>query len=69
MLPWPLRTAVVVCALAGFSPWLMELAVAAGRVVPATAYAAIGAYAPSLLRKIASVDRIMRNVEKARQEA
>ncbi len=59
MLPWPPRTAVLVCAVAGLSPAAIAIAVAAGRVVPALAYTLVGAKAPGLLRRFRAVDRLL----------
>ena len=67
MLPWPPRTAVLACALAGLPPVQVGLAVLAGRLVPATIYAGIGAKVPHLLRRLASVDAIMCEVEAAKR--
>ncbi len=67
MLPWPPRAAVLACALAGLPPVQVGLAILAGRLVPAAIYAGIGARAPHLLRRLASVDRIMGEVEAAKQ--
>lgn len=66
MLPWPPRTGVIVCALAGLPPLTIGLAVAAGRIVPAFSYGVLGAFAPHLLRRIGAVDRVLREVERAR---
>lgn len=66
MLPWPPRMAVLACALAGLPPAHVGVAVLAGRIVPATIYAGVGAKAPHLLRRIPSVDRIIREVEVAK---
>jgi hypothetical protein len=69
MLPSPPRTAVLACAVAGLPPAQIGMAVLAGRIVPATIYASLGAKAPHLLRRLASVDRIMREVETAKRQA
>jgi uncharacterized membrane protein YdjX (TVP38/TMEM64 family) len=69
MLPWPPRTAVLACAVVGLPPVQVGLAVLAGRLVPATLYAFLGAKAPHILRRLASVDRIMREVEAAKPQA
>jgi hypothetical protein len=66
MLPWPPRTAVLACAVAGLPPLHVGMAVLAGRFAPASIYAGIGAKAPHLLRRLAAVDKIMREVEAAR---
>lgn len=66
MLPWPPRTGVIICALAGLPPLNIALAVATGRLVPAFAYAGVGAFAPHLLRRIGSVDRVLSEVADAR---
>lgn len=66
MLPSPPRTAVLVCALVGISPWAIALAVLAGRPVPTTVLAIAGARAPRLLRRFRSVDRVLTEVESAR---
>lgn len=66
MLPWPPRTAVLACAIAGLPPLQVGMAVLAGRIVPATIYAGIGAKAPHILRKFAKVDRLMREMEAAK---
>lgn len=62
MLPWPPRTAVVVCAIAGLQPVAIGAAVAAGRIVPAAAYTLLGAKAPHLLRRVNSIDRFLREI-------
>jgi hypothetical protein len=67
MLPWPPRTAVLACAIAGLPPAQVGLAVLVGRIVPASIYAGAGAKVPHLLRRLASVDRIMCEVEAAKQ--
>jgi hypothetical protein len=67
MLPWPPRTAVLACAVAGLPPAQVGLAVLVGRIVPASIYAGAGAKVPHLLRRLASVDRIMCEVEAAKQ--
>jgi len=69
MLPWPPRIAVLACAVAGLLPAQVGLAVLAGRIVPASIYAGLGAKAPHLLRRLASVDRIMREVEAAKRHS
>jgi membrane protein YqaA with SNARE-associated domain len=66
LLPWPPRTAVLVCAMAGLPPLGIGLAVAAGRVVPAGGYALVGSRTPHLLRRIGAVDRVLREVEALR---
>ena len=66
MLPWPPRTAVLVCAIAGLSPLLMGFAVAAGRTLPVLLYAGVGARAPQLLRRFARVDRVLTEIEQRR---
>lgn len=66
MLPWPPRMAVLACALAGLPPVEVGLAVLAGRIVPATIYAGLGAKAPNLLRRNPRVDRIIREVAAAK---
>lgn len=68
MLPWPPRTAVVACALAGLPPVGIGFAVFVGRTLPATLYAAIGAKAPHVLRRFASIDKIMLEVEDAKSK-
>lgn len=69
MLPWPPRTAVIVCAIAGLSPLLIALAVGSGRIVPAALYAGIGAKAPQLLRRFKRIDQVMVQVEDYRLQA
>lgn len=66
-LPWPPRTAVLACAIAGLPPAQVGLAVLAGRILPASLYAGLGAKAPAVLRRIGSIDRVMAEVETARQ--
>lgn len=66
MLPWPPRTAVVACAIAGLSPVAIALAVMGGRIVPTVAMAAIGAKAPALLRRFKRIDAVLQQVEAAR---
>jgi membrane protein YqaA with SNARE-associated domain len=67
MLPWPPRTAVLACAIAGLPATSIGLAVLIGRVAPASLYACIGAKAPHLLRRLSKVDAIMREVEAGRR--
>ena len=68
MLPWPPRTAVVICAIAGLSAVTIGAAVAAGRLVPVGAYTLIGARAPVLLRRWRRIDEVLSEIE-ARREA
>lgn len=63
MLPWPPRSAVLVCALAGLAPLGIGVAVMAGRLVPAFGYALVGAKAPALLRRNRKVDQLLTEVE------
>jgi membrane protein YqaA with SNARE-associated domain len=65
-LPWPPRTAVIVCALAGLPPLTIGLAVALGRTVPAGLLAIGGAKAPHVLRRVRSVDRLLSQLEACR---
>lgn len=69
LLPWPPRTAVLACAVAGLSPWAITLAVLAGRPVPTVTVALVGAKAPHVLRRFRSVDRLLAHVERAREDA
>jgi len=66
LLPWPPRTAVLICGMAGLPPLGIGLAVAAGRVVPAGGYALVGSRAPQVLRRIRVVDRVLGEVEALR---
>jgi hypothetical protein len=66
VLPWPPRTAVIVCAVAGLTPLGIGAAVAIGRIVPAIAYALIGAKSPNLLRRVPMIDRVLSQVGEAR---
>ncbi len=66
MLPWPPRTAVLACAVAGLPPAQVGLAVLAGRILPTGLYAGLGAKAPDVLRRIGSIDRLMGEVEAGR---
>jgi hypothetical protein len=69
MLPWPPRTAVLACAVAGLPPAHVGLAVLAGRVLPASICAGLGAKAPQMLRRIDRIDRIMFEVEAEKRRA
>jgi membrane protein YqaA with SNARE-associated domain len=66
LLPWPPRTAVVACALVGFSPVAIGAVVLAGRSVPVVATAALAARAPAVLRRFPSLDRVLTAVATAR---
>jgi len=66
MLPWPPRTAVIVCAIAGLSVVSIGAAVAAGRIVPAAAYTLLGARAPGLLRGWRRFDELLIEIDAAR---
>lgn len=68
LLPAPPRTAVLACALAGFAPVDVGLAVLLGRIAPATLIAVLGAKSPRLLRRIKRIDRVMRQVEAGRPQ-
>ena len=63
MLPWPPRTGVIVCALAGLHPLAIGLSVSVGRIAPAGAFTFVGAHAPHLLRRLPSIDQTLRDVE------
>ncbi|NGX16370.1 VTT domain-containing protein [Wenzhouxiangella sp. XN24] len=69
MLPWPPRTAVIVCAIAGLSVISIGVAVAAGRIVPAAAYTLIGARAPGLLRGWRRIDDLLTEIDAVRPVA
>ncbi|MFJ4866664.1 hypothetical protein [Streptomyces sp. NPDC088748] len=66
LLPSPPRTAVLVCALAGISPWTITLAVLVARPVPVTALTVMGAKGPRLLRRFRLVGRVLAEVEASR---
>ena len=57
LLPWPPRTAVMLCALSGLAPVQIMLAVGFGRLAPAAAIAFLAAQSPAWLRRIPGVDR------------
>ena len=59
LLPWPPRTAVLVCAVAGLSPVGIGLAVGVGRVLPCAALALGGTRASHLLRRWRAADRLL----------
>lgn len=63
LLPWPPRTGVIVCAIAGLPPIQIMLAVGAGRLVPAAAIAFLAARSPLLLRRIPGIDRQLVKLE------
>jgi hypothetical protein len=67
MLPWPPRTAVLACAIAGLSPAQVGLAVLSGRILPSGLLAGLGARAPAVLRRIGSIDRLMEELEAERK--
>ncbi|MER6910378.1 VTT domain-containing protein [Streptomyces sp. NPDC000594] len=66
LLPWTPRVAVLACALAGIPPWSIALTVLAGRWVPMTLLAAVGARAPHLLRRFRRTERILSEVRGTR---
>lgn len=66
MLPWPPRSGVVACALAGLPPLGIAAAVTTGRIVPVGVYAFVGSKAPHLLRRFRSVDLLLREVDELR---
>ncbi|MGN9813362.1 hypothetical protein ACTMSW_28910 [Micromonospora sp. BQ11] len=63
LLPWPPRTAVLACALAGIPPWVIAAVVMAVRPLPVAAMAFTAAKAPHLLRRFPRVDRLLTAVE------
>lgn len=63
LLPPTPRSAVILCAVAGLPPLGIGAAVAAGRTLPVGALALIGAVAPAQLRRLSSVDRLLREIE------
>lgn len=63
MLPWPPRSGVLVCSLAGLPPVGIGAAVALGRVVSSSYLALIGAKAPRLLRRWGPADRLFAELE------
>ncbi|MFE7129893.1 hypothetical protein ACFVIM_03460 [Streptomyces sp. NPDC057638] len=65
LLPWTPRVTVLLCALAGLPPWSIALAILAGRPLPMTLLAVIGARAPHLLRRFRRVDRVLAEVRAA----
>jgi len=69
MLPWPPRTAVLLCAIAGLPPQGIAAATALGRALPVGVYALLGSRAPHLLRRIRSVDRVLRKIKDLRSKA
>jgi uncharacterized membrane protein YdjX (TVP38/TMEM64 family) len=66
LLPWPPRTAVLACALAGIPPWAIAVTVVAARPVPVAAMAFTGAKAPHRLRRFRRIDRLLAAVEAGR---
>ncbi|WP_207922703.1 hypothetical protein [Micromonospora sp. KC606] len=63
LLPWPPRTAVLACALAGIPPWAIAAVVMAVRPLPVAAMAFTAANAPHLLRRLPRIDRLLTAVE------
>ncbi|GLF92883.1 hypothetical protein [Streptomyces yaizuensis] len=66
LLPWTPRVAVLACALAGIPPWSIALAVLAGRPLPVTLLATVGARAPHLLGRFRRVERVLAEVRARR---
>lgn len=66
LLPWPPRTAVLVCAVAGLPPASIAAAVGAGRLVSASVIACLAAHSSQWLRRFTSIDRMLAAVEEAR---
>ncbi|KAB8318333.1 hypothetical protein SD81_016610 [Tolypothrix campylonemoides VB511288] len=67
LLPWPPRTAVIACAIAGLPPAAIGATVAAGRIVPAAGYTLLGAFAPHLLRRWRPADRLLSELQAHRR--
>lgn len=68
VLPWPPRSGVLVCAIAGLPPAGIGTAVMLGRIVPATGYALVGAKLPHMLRRVRSIERVLEDVEVNRRQ-
>jgi hypothetical protein len=66
LLPWPPRTAVLACALAGTPAWVIAAVVLTVRPLPVVAMAFTAAKAPHLLRRWSRIDRVLTAVESHR---
>jgi hypothetical protein len=68
LLPWPPRTAVLACALAGTPVWVIAAVVLTVRPLPVVAMAFTAAKAPHLLRRWSRIDRVLTAVESHRAD-
>ncbi len=67
LLPWPPRSAVLICAFAGLSPTAIAIAILVGRAAPTVQFAWISAHAPELFRRIGWFGDMFDHIESLRK--
>lgn len=68
LLPWPPRSAVLVCAAVGLNPVAIALTVLVGRTAPTLLIAWLSAHAPNILRRVQRFDIVLDHIHELREK-
>lgn len=68
LLPWPPRSAVLICATVGLNPVAIALTVLVGRTVPTLTIAWISAHAPNVLRRVERFNAVLDHITELRDK-
>lgn len=69
LLPWPPRSAVLICAFAGLNPVAIALSIFVGRIAPTFLLAWLAARAPDVLRHLGWFDEAFDHIERLRKKS
>jgi uncharacterized membrane protein YdjX (TVP38/TMEM64 family) len=67
LLPWPPRSAVLICAFIGLNPVAIAVSILAGRIAPTVLLAWFAAHSPDRLRRIGWFGDAFEHIEKLRK--
>jgi len=68
LLPWPPRSAVLICAFAGLNPAAIAISILAGRAAPTVLLAWLAARSPDALRRVGWFGEAFDHIELLRKE-
>lgn len=67
LLPWPPRTAVLICAFVGLNPMAIAISILAGRTVPTFLLSWLAASSPDALRRVGWFGEAFEHIEQLRK--
>lgn len=68
LLPWPPRSAVLICAFAGLNPAAIAISTLAGRIAPTVLLAWLAAHSPDALRRVGWFGEAFDHIEQLGKE-